>query len=727
MASAEWAAAAEQKIAALEKRLDDTATALTTAQQAMIAQETSHRQVHQELEALRQHRKKASLVDSKQMLPDKFGHRNANAIEWRVWAYDVRNFVGRRSAVMKKALLNVETHKEVLPHDAASQAGMTEEDDRELHEFLANRTVGEAGEIVRGAETLPALEQWRLLAMRFDPLGPTSQVQDLRALLAPPRAGKLSDLLAMIQAWENQGERLRKRFGDQPLSESAKMVSLLQMCPKLVEAELESQLHLFSSYPSLKAHITNLVASRTSGSMPMMQGSLEEASPPDPVEFEGEDGELYRLEKKDGKFVPKRMPRGKFKGECFRCGREGHPAAECRARTHKNGGPVKPFKAKPSRSANSLEEGAANGETPPAPQALSLELGSFDIGALDIIEDPWCHGDPWSSSAPMCGPTSSDQNQPLGHAWNRLGRSCPLCEEKGVYRQLEARLAATTPLFPMPTWTPPGILVQPLATVSHGGRMPFPPISPASSPARQDGLEPCGSNDDEVLEWVPHRPKRAAAEEPPTAEEQEQVSEIEVHTAVEEHPCTSCRQVFGTEAGLKCHQRFFHDVTELNAVDLDLNSLTPEQNGFTEMAEITVDSGATESVTHPKDMPNSVVEPSPGSCAGQMYVGPGGEKIPNIGQVKKQVMLEHGGLGNLQLQAAKVRKPLLAVSGVTDKGNMTIFDSEESTILPGHAPEVAQIRKLLKQVLDRIPLHRRRGVFTMRAWDAASGFARQGQ
>ena len=96
--------------------------------------------------------------------------------------------------------------------------------------------------------------------------------------------------------------------------------------------------------------------SRTRGRAPMMMGSLdEEASSPDASsdEFVSEDGELYRLENRNGKTVfttPRHDPsEGNTKGvsksktdkEYYCCGRLGLIRADCRAKTHVNGRPPK--------------------------------------------------------------------------------------------------------------------------------------------------------------------------------------------------------------------------------------------------------------------------------------------------------------------------------------------------------------------------------------------------
>ena len=103
--------------------------------------------------------------------------------------------------------------------------------------------------------------------------------------------------------------------------------------------------------------------------------------------------------------------------------------------------------------------------------------------------------------------------------------------------------------------------------------------------------------------------------------------------------------------------------------------------------DITVDSGAGASACHPKHFPESVVVDSPGSLAGQVFAGPGGEKILNEGQLKADMVLENGAEGKFTFQTADLRSPLLAVSAVNDKGIWSCLtprarSSSQRTTLP---------------------------------------------
>ena len=193
-----------------------------------------------------------------------------------------------------------------------------------------------------------------------------------------------------------------------------------------------------------------------------------------------------------------------------------------------------------------------------------------------------------------------------------------------------------------------------------------------------------------------------------------------------------CRCEFSTAAALEAHLKFIHYVSEaieLMPLDVnpDLNMSVPEQEGLKEFKEITVDSGAGESVADPEDFPGHLVSASPGSLMGQKFVGPGGEKIPNQGQFTPKMVTEPGSIGQVTFQAGKVRRPLMAVSRVNDKGNPVLFDGEASFILPGGTALVEEIRALVKKIPGKVPLHRRNGVYNMRAWQAPGPFGGRGQ
>ena len=83
-------------------------------------------------------------------------------------------------------------------------------------------------------------------------------------------------------------------------------------------------------------------------------------------------------------------------------------------------------------------------------------------------------------------------------------------------------------------------------------------------------------------------------------------------------------------------------------------------------------------------------------------------------------------------QDTEVRKSLLAVSGVADKGNAVWFDSQGSCILPAGSPALRPIREITARATDTIALERQGGTYKLKTWRVpkshrlVQGFTRQG-
>ena len=86
-------------------------------------------------------------------------------------------------------------------------------------------------------------------------------------------------------------------------------------------------------------------------------------------------------------------------------------------------------------------------------------------------------------------------------------------------------------------------------------------------------------------------------------------------------------------------------------------------------------------------------------------MGPGGETTDNLGELNVKVRTERHGKGDIwsrmTFQGAKVRKLLLAVSGVIVKGHIVVFDGSGSFILPNSYAGVESVRKAITGVQGR--------------------------
>ena len=101
-----------------------------------------------------------------------------------------------------------------------------------------------------------------------------------------------------------------------------------------------------------------------------------------------------------------------------------------------------------------------------------------------------------------------------------------------------------------------------------------------------------------------------------------------------------------------------------------------------------------------------------------MFWGAGAkDRLHNKGQKKLRAKVTRKGPERgMTFQDVNVRKPLAAVSSITHKNNLVMFDMPGNFILPGNAPEVAEIRRLANKVKNRIKMEERRGVYVMSLW-----------
>ena len=104
--------------------------------------------------------------------------------------------------------------------------------------------------------------------------------------------------------------------------------------------------------------------------------------------------------------------------------------------------------------------------------------------------------------------------------------------------------------------------------------------------------------------------------------------------------------------------------------------------GEWEELEITVDSGAAESVAPESFAKGFQLMESEGSKAGQIYTTADGTEIPNMGEKKMEMWTKEGNPGEVTFQIAKgVVKPLGSVKKMCQAGNQVVFDDSGSYVV----------------------------------------------
>jgi hypothetical protein len=92
--------------------------------------------------------------------------------------------------------------------------------------------------------------------------------------------------------------------------------------------------------------------------------------------------------------------------------------------------------------------------------------------------------------------------------------------------------------------------------------------------------------------------------------------------------------------------------------------------------EAVVDSGAAESVATESMAPWVTKRESEGSRRGQTYLSASGDKLPNLGEKRFDIVTSEGNWAQATFQVAQVTRPLCSVSKMCDKGNRVVFELE---------------------------------------------------
>jgi hypothetical protein len=99
--------------------------------------------------------------------------------------------------------------------------------------------------------------------------------------------------------------------------------------------------------------------------------------------------------------------------------------------------------------------------------------------------------------------------------------------------------------------------------------------------------------------------------------------------------------------------------------------------------EVALDSGCTDNVCHPGDVPRYPIEPSMGSRHSQGFLVGNGARVPNEGQAHLSLQTsgpEANGISTT-FQIAKVSRPLMSVGRLGDAGMQVVFDKSQAKVI----------------------------------------------
>ncbi len=123
-----------------------------------------------------------------------------------------------------------------------------------------------------------------------------------------------------------------------------------------------------------------------------------------------------------------------------------------------------------------------------------------------------------------------------------------------------------------------------------------------------------------------------------------------------------------------------------------LNATEEVEPEYTEV-EMTLDTGATCHAADRVDFPGCLVQESPGSKAGQHFQTAGKKTIANEGQAKIELSADGVDMA-MTMQIAKISRPLLSVTKMTESGELTVLcKREEALILNSKGKTIARFPK----------------------------------
>ena len=116
------------------------------------------------------------------------------------------------------------------------------------------------------------------------------------------------------------------------------------------------------------------------------------------------------------------------------------------------------------------------------------------------------------------------------------------------------------------------------------------------------------------------------------------------------------------------------------------------------------------------------ISETPQSRGGHCFLGPGGERYPNRGDVNFKSLDESSRACVTHFNVAEgVDQALGSIAEANDAKNLVIFDAEGSFLIPGNGPEAAAIRKAALRCRRATKIHRRKNSFYLPLWVQAEG------
>ena len=206
-----------------------------------------------------------------------------------------------------------------------------------LFAYLTSFTTGEANKVIRNSGT-DGLEAWRRLNAEYDPSSAMRRVVILGQVQHPNKRKSVEELGSCLETWLSR-KRQYEEFTDQDgnpckVSDDSLLAGLFQLMPSSLEEAVVFSADELTSFEALFDRLSSFVTTRHSLQLSRRDLGGGGSSKKDPNAMDI--GSLSKSKGKGKKGKDKGGGKGSKDGAnkmtiCYKCGKPGHKAAECRS------------------------------------------------------------------------------------------------------------------------------------------------------------------------------------------------------------------------------------------------------------------------------------------------------------------------------------------------------------------------------------------------------------